>query len=60
MGRRQINYEQTPVRLPAGKLARIDRVLKEGEKRADFLREAVTRELRRRERAGVKAALRRN
>ena len=50
MGRRQINHEQTPARLPAGTLARMDAVLDNGEKRADLIREAVERELKRRER----------
>lgn len=49
-GRPQINHEQTPARLPAGTLERMDAVLEDGEKRADFLREAVERELKRRER----------
>lgn len=51
MGRPKINEEQTPARLPAGTLERIDEVLENGEKRADFLRKAVERELKRRERA---------
>jgi hypothetical protein len=50
MGRKLINEEQMPARFPAGTLARIDAVLQQGEKRADLLREAVERELRRRER----------
>jgi metal-responsive CopG/Arc/MetJ family transcriptional regulator len=50
MGRKQINHEETPARLPAGTLARMDEVLDEGEKRADLIREAVERELARRER----------
>jgi hypothetical protein len=50
MGRKQINHEQTPARLPEGTLARIDKVLADDEGRADFLREAVERELKRRER----------
>lgn len=41
-----------PGRFPAGTLDRIDRVLdpETNEKRADFLREAVEKELKRRER----------
>lgn len=39
-----------PARLPAGMLARMDAVLEDGEKRSDLLREAVERELKRRER----------
>ena len=50
MGRKRINEEQTPARLPAGTLDRMDGLLSEGEKRADLIREAVERELRRRER----------
>lgn len=51
MGRKQINHEQTPARFVAGTLARIDAVLADGEKRSDLIREAVERELKRRERA---------
>ena len=50
VGRPKINYEQTPARFPAGTLARIDAVLDEGEKRSDLIREAVHREIKRRER----------
>jgi predicted DNA-binding protein len=50
MGRRQINDEQTIIRLPAGTLDRVDAILGEGEPRAAFLRDAVERELKRRER----------
>lgn len=50
-GRPQINHEQTPARFPEGTLDRIDAVLAEDEGRADLIREAVERELRRRERA---------
>lgn len=49
MGRKKINDEQTPARFPAGTLARIDSVLDEKEKRSDLIREAVERELKRRE-----------
>ena len=49
MGRKQINHEQTPARFPEGTLARIDATLADGEKRSDFIREAVERELERRE-----------
>ena len=49
MGRKQINHEQTPARFPEGTLAQIDASLGEGEKRSDFIREAVARELERRE-----------
>lgn len=50
VGRPKINEEQTPGRFRAGTLARIDAVLTEKEKRSDFIREAVERELERRER----------
>lgn len=50
MGRKQVNHEQIPARLPAGTLGRMDRMLDPGEKRADLIREAVERELKRRER----------
>ena len=52
MGRKQINHEQTPARFPEGTLARIDAVLANGEKRSDFIREAVENELDRREKEG--------
>lgn len=50
VGRKRINDEQTPARFPAGTLARIDAALDEKEKRSDFIREAVERELKRRAR----------
>jgi hypothetical protein len=50
VGRPRINDEQTPARFPGGTLARIDAVLENGEKRSDFIREAVEKELKRRER----------
>jgi hypothetical protein len=50
VGRPRINGEQTPARFRDGTLARIEAVLSEGENRADFIREAVEKELRRRER----------
>jgi hypothetical protein len=49
VGRPRINGEQTPARFREGTLARIDRVLSDGEKRSDFIREAVEKELKRRE-----------
>ena len=48
VGRPKINDEQTPARFPSGTLARIDGALGEREKRSDFIREAVERELKRR------------
>jgi hypothetical protein len=50
MGRKQINFEQTIIRLPEGSLDRIKAVLEDSESQSDFLREAVERELKRRER----------
>lgn len=49
VGRKRINEEQMPARLPAGTFARMDAVLEQGEKRSDLLRGAVERELKRRE-----------
>jgi hypothetical protein len=49
LGRKQINFEQQIARFPEGTLARMEAVLRPFEKRADFLREAVERELQRRE-----------
>jgi predicted DNA-binding protein len=51
MGRKQINHEQVPARLPAGTLKRIEAAREEGEPIAAFIREAVERELKRRERS---------
>lgn len=50
VGRPKINEEQTPARLAAGTLARIAELLRPGEKRSDFIREAVEREIKRRSR----------
>lgn len=54
MGRKQINGEQMPARFEEGTLARMDAVLEEKEKRSDFLRSAVDREITRRERKASK------
>lgn len=51
VGRPKINEEQTPARLPAGTLARIDAALQDREKRSDFIRKAIEAELDRRESA---------
>jgi hypothetical protein len=48
VGRVRINDEQTPARFPDGTLARIDSVLEGKEKRSDFIREAVDKEILRR------------
>jgi hypothetical protein len=52
VGRKRINDEQTPARFPQGTLARIDALLAEKEKRSDFIRESVEREIARREKLG--------
>lgn len=49
VGRTRINGEQYPAKFPDGTLARIEAVLEGKEKRADFIREAVEKELARRE-----------
>lgn len=51
VGRTKINDEQTPARFPAGTLDRIDDLLADKEKRSDFIREAVEREIKRRSRS---------
>jgi hypothetical protein len=55
VGRVKINDEQTPARFPEGTLARIDAVLEPKEKRSDFIREAVDRELVRRIKANPRS-----
>jgi predicted DNA-binding protein len=50
MGRPRMNVKATVVRLPHGMDTRIDAVLEVGEKRADLIRMAVEKELKRRER----------
>lgn len=50
MGRKQVNADTTIIRLPEGFLERVDASLGEKEPRAAFFREAVERELKRRER----------
>jgi len=51
MGRKKMWSEDMVARFTEGTLAAIDDVLTEGESRTDFIREAVARELKRRERA---------
>jgi predicted DNA-binding protein len=53
MGRPAMNLRATVVRLPQGMDERIDAVLEDGERRADLIREAVDREIKRRERKAV-------
>jgi hypothetical protein len=50
MGRKQVNADTTIIRLPDGFLKRVDASLEDKEPRAAFFREAVERELKRRER----------
>lgn len=50
VGRIKINDEQYPAKFPEGTLARIEAVLEGKEKRSDFIRDAVEREIKRRER----------
>lgn len=54
MGRKQINSESTIIRLPEGTLERVDASLEDKEPRATFFREAVERELKRRDRKASK------
>lgn len=49
VGRPRINAEQTMARFPPGTLDRVKAVLRPGETVADFMREAVILEARRRE-----------
>ena len=56
MGRPRINEDFTPARLPAGTLDRIEAVLRRDERRADFIRAAIERELKRREGMGARKA----
>ena len=50
VGQPKKNYEQTPARFGEGVLAKMDSRLGAGYKRADFIREAVDREIKRRQR----------
>lgn len=50
VGRKKRWTEDMQARFPEGTFARIQEVLKNGEDRTDFVRDAVERELRRRER----------
>ena len=51
-----MNEDFTPARLPAGTLDRIEAVLRRDERRADFIRAAIERELKRREGMGARKA----
>ncbi len=50
MGRKKLWAEDMQARFPAGTFDRIDAVLEDDEDRTDLVREAVERELKRRER----------
>ena len=50
MGRKKMWAEDMQARFPEGTFARIDAVLEDDEERTAFVREAVERELKRRER----------
>lgn len=50
MGRKKLWTEDMQARFPDGTFERIEAVLGEGEDRTDFVRVAVERELKRRER----------
>jgi hypothetical protein len=50
MGRKKLWGEDMQARFPEGTFARIEAVLEESEDRTDFVRAAVERELKRRER----------
>ena len=51
MGRKKRWAEDMQARFPGGTFARIHAVLRDGEDRTDFVRDAVERELRRRQMA---------
>lgn len=51
MGRKKLWSEDMQARFPEGTFERIDAVLQEKEDRTDFVRQAVERELKRRERS---------
>ncbi len=54
MGRKRINDEQMPLRFPAGTLEQIDAALEDKETRTAFIRLAVEKELKRRDRKASK------
>lgn len=49
MGRKKVNFEQIPGRFPDGTRAQIEAALRPHESQSDFLREAVKREIERRQ-----------
>jgi hypothetical protein len=54
MGRKKRWAEDMQARFPVGTFRRIEALLQDGEDRTDFVREAVERELRRRQRKSEK------
>ena len=52
MGRKKRWVEDMQARFPSGTFARIEAVLRDREDRTDFIREAVERELKRRQTIG--------
>ena len=54
MGRKKLWTENLRLPLAEGTTARIDGVLADGEPRLDMIREAIEREIKRRERAAAK------
>jgi hypothetical protein len=51
VGRKKLWHENINLTLPEGAKARMDAVLVEGEDRLDMIREAIDREIKRRQRA---------
>lgn len=56
MGRKKLWKENVNLTLPEGAKARMDAALKDGEDRLDLIRQAIERELDRRERAAKRAS----
>lgn len=54
VGRKKLWRENVNLTLPEGAKARMDALLKDGEDRLDLIREAIERELKRREREAKK------
>lgn len=50
MGRKKLWHEAVNLTLPKGAKARMDAALRDGEDRLDLIREAIDREIKRRER----------
>lgn len=51
VGRKRLWHEDMVARFPKGTFERVEAVLREGESKTDFMREAAEREIARRERA---------